>query len=53
MKWRKDSKDFTVSVTMGEKSHKCTIPKPIYEQLGEQRYIMFRVEDDGQVIVLA
>jgi len=50
-KWKKDAKEFTVSVNHNEsRGYQSSIPKPIIEALGEPQNITFVI--DGKKIVI-
>ena len=49
-KWKKDAKEFTVSVNYHEhRGYQSTIPKPIIEILGEPDKIKFAVNNDKTI----
>lgn len=51
-KWKKDAKEFTVSVNYNEvRGYQSSIPKPVIEELGEPDKVKF-VIDHGSVKIL-
>jgi len=51
-KWKKDAKEFTVSVNFNEsRGYQSSIPKPVIDVLGEPEKVMF-VIDHGHVKIL-
>jgi hypothetical protein len=46
-KWKKDAKEFTVSVNHNEdRGYQSSIPKPIIEVLGDPSSITFQIRGD-------
>jgi len=51
-KWKKDAKEFTVSVNYNEdRGYQSSIPKPIIELLGEPDTITFEIKGNNVKIV--
>lgn len=51
-KWKKDAKEFTVSVNYNEsRGYQSSIPKPIIEALGEPDTITFQIKGDQIKII--
>lgn len=51
-KWKKDAKEFTVSVNYNEaRGYQSSIPKPIMEALGQPESITFLVSGDNVKIL--
>ncbi len=51
-KWKKDAKEFTVSVNYNEsRGYQSSIPKPVIEVLGEPENITFVVENHSVNVI--
>ena len=51
-KWKKDAKEFTVSVNYNEsRGYQSSIPKPIIDALGEPNTITFRLDGKNVKII--
>ena len=52
-KWKKDAKEFTVSVSHHKKRDSFTtnLPKPLVEHLGRPGQITFKIKKSGAVSV--
>ena len=51
-KWKKDAKEFTVSVNYNElRGYQSSIPKPIMEALGEPTSIKFQINGKNVRII--
>lgn len=51
-KWKKDAKEFTVSVNFNEdRGYQSTIPKPIIEVLGDPETITFEINGNNVKVV--
>ncbi|MGH9921571.1 MAG: hypothetical protein ACRD38_02345 [Nitrososphaerales archaeon] len=48
--WKKDAKEFTVSVAYGKKDIKIAFPKPLAEFLGKPKKITFKIEGKKVIV---
>ncbi len=53
-KWKKDAKEFTVSVNFNEnRGYQSSIPKPIMEALGDPNFVKFVLKGKNTVEIKA
>ena len=53
-KWKKDAKEFTVSVNYNEmRGYQSSLPKPVMDVLGDPKHVTFIVNEDSIEIIPA
>lgn len=50
-RWKKDETEFPVSVIVDSHRIKCTIPRPVYEKLGEPEMIKYVIKGDKVMVI--